>query len=285
MAMTTVLSRRQLVKWGLGAAGGAAVAGGSFVYATDVEPRWLQIERVQLALQHLDPAFQGYRVVQFSDIHMGYPLNRAMLRQIVDTVNRQQPDLVAITGDFVTYKPERVAPDLVAELSRLSAVDGTVAVLGNHDQWAGPDVVRQVLHQSGIVDLSNAVRTVYRHGVAFHIAGVGDVWEGLDRLDQVLAALPSHGSAMLLAHEPDLADSSAATGRFDLQLSGHTHGGQVNLPFYGPLVLKPYGRRYPIGLYRVGTMYQYTNRGVGTVGYNIRFNCRPEITDLTFRTA
>ena len=261
-----------------------AGAGGSYAYATRIEPTWLAVEHVDLTLPRLAGRFDGYRVVQFGDIHMGYPLDRATLAKIVDTVNAQQPDLVAVTGDFVTYSPETVAGDLVAELSRLRANDGIVAVLGNHDEWAGPDVVRQVLRDTGIVDLSNDVLTIARQDSAFHVAGVGDVWVHHDRLDVVLAKLPARGSAILLAHEPDFADSSAASGRFDLQISGHSHGGQIYLPVLGPMVTKPYGRRYPIGLYRVRDMYQYTNRGVGTSGYNIRFNCRPEVTVFTLRS-
>jgi predicted MPP superfamily phosphohydrolase len=285
VAADSQVSRRRFLKWAFGGLGGAVAAGGGgLAYATQIEPNWLAVEHLTLTLPRLAAPFDGYRVVQFSDIHMGHPLSRAMLAQIVDTVNAQQPDLVAITGDFVSAAPEQVAGDLVAELSRLRAHDGTVAVLGNHDQWVGPDVVHAVIHDSGMVDLSNDVYTVSRHGAAFHIGGVDDVWEQLDRLNEVLAKLPGNEAAMLLAHEPDFADSSATCGRFDLQISGHSHGGQVYLPFIGPLVTKPYGARYPIGLYRVQHMYQYTNRGVGTSGYNIRFNCRPEITVFTLRS-
>ena len=258
--------------------------GGGLAYATRIEPAWLAVEHVHLTLPRLAAPFDGYHVVQFSDIHMGVPLTRSMLSEIVDTVNAQQPNLIAVTGDFVTDDPELVAGDLVAELSRLRAPDGTVGVLGNHDEWVGPDVVRSVMQQSGIVDLTNDVLTVTRQKAAFHVGGVGDVWERLDRLDEVLAKLPGNDAAMLLAHEPDFADTSAASGRFDLQISGHSHGGQVYLPFFGPMALKPFGVRYPIGLYRVQNMFQYTNRGVGTSGYNIRFNCRPEVTVFTLRS-
>jgi len=99
----------------------------------------------------------------------------------------------------------------------------------------------------------------------------------------VLALLPDEGCAILLAHEPDYADISAPTGRFDLQLSGHSHGGQVILPFIGPPILPSYSHKYPVGQYQVGSMIQYTNRGLGTVAPMVRFNCRPEITVFTLR--
>ena len=102
-----------------------------------------------------------------------------------------------------------------------------------------------------------------------------------DRLDEVLAQLPADGAAMLLCHEPDFADISAATGRFDLQISGHTHGGQIVLPFIGPIHTPRYGHKYSLGMYQVGDMIQYTNRGVGMARLPVRFNCRPEITVFT----
>ncbi len=107
----------------------------------------------------------------------------------------------------------------------------------------------------------------------------------MSRLDKVLEALPEEGAAILLAHEPDFADESAATGRFDLQLSGHSHGGQVAIPFLGPLRLPLMGRKYPLGLYKVGRMTLYTNRGIGTVGLPVRFFARPEITVLTLTSS
>ena len=116
------------------------------------------------------------------------------------------------------------------------------------------------------------------------MGGVDDVWSGIARLDVVLEKLPEDGAAILLAHEPDFADASAATGRFDLQISGHTHGGQVVVPFYGAPILPYLGQRYPAGLYQVGDMLQYTNRGVGMARIPIRINCPPEITLFTLES-
>jgi len=114
---------------------------------------------------------------------------------------------------------------------------------------------------------------------------VDDILYKMNRLDQVLASLPADGAAILLAHEPDFADTSAAAGRFDLQISGHTHGGQINLPLIGPPILPEMGQKYPSGLYNIGDMLLYTNRGVGVTTVNARFNCRPEITVFTLEPA
>jgi predicted MPP superfamily phosphohydrolase len=122
---------------------------------------------------------------------------------------------------------------------------------------------------------------VERNGELLHFCGIDDHWERKDRLDLVLEDTPDEGAAILLAHEPDFADISVKSMRFDLQLSGHSHGGQVVLPFIGPPVLPLYGRKYPLGLYNIDPMYLYTNRGLGMVHPQVRFNCRPEITTFT----
>jgi predicted MPP superfamily phosphohydrolase len=279
------ISRRKFLKISLASVLGTTLAGvGGFAYAHDVETNWIEIVPLELRLPRLHPAFDGYRLVQFSDIHLGTGMTPERLTRIVAMVNEQQPDAITITGDFVTHgSMEGLAPLLVAALSGLKAKDVRLAILGNHDHWTNPGAVRQVIRDSGLIDLSNKVYTLRRGEATFHIAGVDDYWERQDRLDDVLAALPADGGAMLLAHEPDYADISAETRRFDLQISGHSHGGQVVIPFVGPLVVPSYGRKYPLGQYQVGEMIQYTNRGVGTISPAIRFNCRPEITVFTLR--
>ena len=280
-------TRRQFLKAGLVSGISTVAAGaGGLAYASYIEPAWLDIHPVDLSLPRLSPAFDGYKLVQFSDIHMGTGMTRDQLTHIVAAVNAQSPDLVAITGDFVTHGSlERLAPALIEPLSQLEAKDGSVAVLGNHDHWTDPAGVRQILRESAIRDVSNGVFTLVRDDARLHVAGVDDHWEALDRLDEVLAQVPDDGAAILLAHEPDFADISAPTGRFDLQISGHSHGGQIILPFLGPPRIPRLARKYPLGQYQVGTMIQYTNRGVGTILPSIRFNCRPEITVFTLHAA
>lgn len=280
------LTRREFLRTAASWALGASLAGlGGFGYARGLEPDWLEVRRVRLSLPRLDARFHGYRLAQISDLHLGDWLDRTQLEEVVALVNKQQPDLIAITGDFVTHHAESFATDLVAALNKLSARDGVVAVLGNHDHWSNPDTIRQVLLDSGIFNVSNGARTLERGKALFHVAGVDDVWKKQDRLDVVLGKLPAEGAAILLAHEPDFADTSAATGRFDMQISGHSHGGQIVIPFLGPPVVPPLAKKYPLGLYKVGTMFQYTNRGVGMVRPHLRFNCRPEVTVFTLESS
>jgi predicted MPP superfamily phosphohydrolase len=238
----------------------------------------VEITKLDLPLPRLGQQFDRFRLVQFSDLHIGTWLNKSRLNNVIEQVNQQNPDLIAITGDFVTFEPERFAGDLVDAFKQLKSKHGVVAILGNHDHWTDASVVRQVFCESGINDLSNRVLTLHRGADQLHIAGVDDVLENLADLDRVLEQIPAEGEAILLAHEPDFADISASSGRFSLQISGHTHGGQVVLPWVGPPILPPRGRKYPSGRYQINGMVQYTNRGVGTTSIQLRLNCPPEIT-------
>jgi predicted MPP superfamily phosphohydrolase len=206
------------------------------------------------------------------------------LEYAVSLVNTQQADLVAITGDFVTYHPAIYSNDLISSLSKLHAPDGVVAVLGNHDHWTDANEIRRVIERAHIRELKNEVISVVKGEEKLHICGVDDFMEGLARLDHVLEKLPGDGAAILLAHEPDFADISALSKRFDLQISGHSHGGQIVLPWIGAPFLPGYARKYTSGLHQVDGMLQYTNRGLGTSEIQIRFNCPPEITVFTLES-
>ncbi|HEX8259478.1 MAG TPA: metallophosphoesterase [Rubrobacteraceae bacterium] len=270
----------------LGAALGVLLLGG-LVYVRKVEPEDVEVVPVSLVLPRLDAAFEGYRIAQISDIHADGWMTPGRVLSLVNLVNAEAPDLVTITGDFATYSRFRFlirhASRLIAPLRRLQATDGVVAVLGNHDHKTDARTVRRVLAASGVIELHNAVLTLRRGGESLYLCGVDDLKEGTPRLDRALEGLSEEGAAVLLAHEPDFADESAATGRFDLQLSGHSHGGQVGVPLLRYPFLPKLSRQYPTGLYRVGDMFLYTNRGLGAHP-RFRFNCRPEITVFTLRS-
>lgn len=246
-----------------------------------VGPAWVEVTRLTLALPHLDRAFDGYKVAQFSDLHVDNWMNPERLDPVIGLVNALGADLIAITGDFITHRAERFAPGLTPLLRRLFAPDGVVAILGNHDEWAGEKTIRRMLRQAGISLLDNTSVSLKRDGAVLSFAGIGDFYVENDRLDRVLEHLPSQGAAVLLAHEPDFADISARTGRFDLQISGHTHGGQIDLPVIGRLFLPRHARKYPCGLYKVGGMWLYTNRGLGMTHLHIRYNATSEVTLFT----
>jgi len=189
------------------------------------------------------------------------------------------PDLICLTGDFITADADHLQP-LTPLLEQLHAPLGVYAVLGNHDYWSSVGVVIEQLQAAGVRVLRNEAVRLEQANVPLWLLGVDDVWENQQDLATTRANIPPDECQIALVHEPDYADEVAATG-VDLQLSGHSHGGQIRLPGIGALVLPRWARKYPIGLQRVGTMWIYTNRGLGVIYPPIRFNCRPEVTLLT----
>ncbi len=274
------ITRRKLLR------GGICTLASLFVgekWATAVEPRWFEIERVEMPLPRLETLFDGYRIAQLSDIHLGDGLSQARLDHIVQKTNALGADLIVMTGDFVSSHAQFQEKKLAQSLAKLHAPDGVLAVLGNHDHWANAGIVRRALRDAGVRELRNDVHVLRRGTAHTYIVGADDPGLGKADIARPVASLPARGAAILLAHEPDFADEFSLLGRFDLQLSGHSHAGQVCLPFFGPILLPGNGRKYPRGQYQVNDMILYTNRGVGSSGIPVRFNCRPEISLFTLR--
>jgi uncharacterized protein len=244
----------------------------------------IEITNIEISIPGLAREFDGFQLVQISDFHFGSWLGRDFLEQAIDRVNNLAPDMVVITGDFVSFFPEKYSEDLVSCLKGLKSKEQTLAVLGNHDHWSDADEVRRVLSRCQIKELNNHVHCLKRGFARLYIAGVDDQLCKLDRLDIVTGLIPLNSVAILLAHEPDFADVSGVTGRFNLQLSGHTHGGQIKIPLISKFFLPSKGRKYPSGLYNIEDMYLYTNRGLGTTWLNIRYNCPPEITLIKLKS-
>ena len=275
-------TRREILKLALySIIGGGTMAGAGYGYATRIEPNWIDIAEIQITLPNLPPPFSGYRIAQISDIHLGGWMNEERFSRVVDLLNIQNPDSVVITGDFVSIDPSLVQKALKNQLPRIKNNDGVFTVLGNHDHWTSAHSLRKILHGCDVIELNNDVYSLSRSNNQIHICGLDDYCEKQHDLDKLLNKLPQTGCAILLVHEPDYAVISSRTKRFDLQLSGHSHGGQLNIPFLGPPVLPKHSNLYPSGLYEVNGMLLYTNRGVGMIKPYVRFNCRPEISIFT----
>ena len=267
----------------------ASLAGlGVAAYASTHGRHQFEIVHRTFAIANLPDAFQNFRIVQISDIHLEEYTETWFLEEIVRQTNALQPDLVVITGDFVSYGPRalpvawRAAGTCAEVLSGLSAPQ-RYAVLGNHDRTVGASHVIEPLQAHGTPVLVNSFVPIERGSDRLWICGSDDVEGGQPDLDLSIPADP-RAPVLFLCHEPDYVDRIVDHPRFplmDLMLSGHSHGGQIRLPFIGPLMLPPMGKRYPEGLYRFGRMQLYVNRGIGTVGLPLRLNCPPEITHIT----
>ena len=249
-------------------------------YSTQIEPERLSLERVTTRLPGLPTALEGLRIAVLGDFHLQPFTKIGHVQDAVRLANSLRADLVVLLGDYVDATVDAIY-ELAPELSRLNSRLGVFGILGNHDHWKGAKLVQSVLEDSGIPILKNSGVAISVGGSELFLAGLDSAWSGYPTLEAALAGRRTGVSTVLLIHEPDFADTAASDGRIALQLSGHSHGGQVRLPFIGALRLPSWGRRYDHGLYRLGDMALYTNRGIGLVHVPVRFNCPPEVTEIT----
>jgi predicted MPP superfamily phosphohydrolase len=247
------------------------------------ESRRPVVERVTLPIKALDARLDDFKIVQLSDIHLWPYTQSALVRRAVSMANALEPDLVLLTGDHVWTLVE-AADTLAPVLAELQARYGTYAVRGNHDYWAGIEHVDAAFKLAGLPILKNEGLTIEHYGARIYLAG-DDAWSGRPDLDVALLEAPAGIPVILLDHEPDPADDVAKDGRVDFQLSGHTHGGQARPFGWGPFTRPYLGANYPDGQFRVGEMWLYVNRGLGTISLPYRFNCPPEITLFTLTRA
>jgi uncharacterized protein len=259
------------------AAAGAATAG----YAFLLEPRWLQVTRPRIHIRHLPPQLEGLRIALLTDLHAGGGTPISLIRRACELAMREEPHLVAITGDFAADD----APGFSAVLDALGCLRaplGIFAVPGNHDHIVGIETWHaQLRAHPSVVDLTNAAVIRDVRGARLCIAGVDDLSEGEPHM-RSLPAPELRDATILLAHDPDQAERARRShDRVDLVVSGHTHGGQVRLPWVGAL-RNPAEREdlYEEGLRRRPWTQVYVSRGVGTVHLPVRFLCRPEVAIL-----
>ena len=246
--------------------------------------------RREIALRRWPSQLEGFTIALLSDLHYDPHFSSHPLKAAIGMVNALHPDLIVLTGDFVTVpsfdgddeKAAAKAEPCAALVQQMRATHGLWAVLGNHDCDTDPDRVTGALVSQGIAVLANRSVPIESKGGRFWLSGLNDIMSGTPDLNATLANVPRDEATVLLAHEPDFADY-AAHHPIDLQLSGHSHGGQVRIPFLPPLYLPHLGRKYFMGLYKIGPLTLYTNPGLGTIGPPIRLNCPPEITLLTLR--
>lgn len=281
---TSTMTRRTFLKKMLAGAflvQGATVLGVS--YPIFLEPIWLDVTYVPLRFPHLPPDLEGLRIVQFSDVHIGPYVRTSYLRGVARTLRRLRGDLIVFTGDMVT-RNEHMDPERGRLFAGLRARLGVWGVLGNHDHWANAEKVQDFIEEHTSIRILRNEHVALRVGEStLWIVGVDDAWVGADNPDRAFAGVPEDAFRLVLMHEPDVADWLPST-RWTLQLSGHSHGGQVRLPLIGPPMLPYLGRKYDMGLYRVKKGWLYTNRGIGVITPPVRFRCRPEITVITLHS-
>jgi uncharacterized protein len=241
----------------------------------------LSIERQPIFLRRLPPALDGFRVVQLSDLHHGPLTSEAQLRRAIEAANKLDPDIIALTGDYISHE-RRYAARCAEIVSRLHARCGVYAVLGNHDHWTDAALITDLFRAEGIRVLINEGMRFEKNGASFWLAGVDDTMVGLEDLPLAMAGARADEMKLLLAHNPIILRRAARAG-IDLVLSGHTHGGQVALRSERSASGRP-RRRLLKGLGRQGQTQIYVTRGLGTVILPIRYGCPPEVSLLELRS-
>lgn len=269
------MSRRRFLLGALGVMAGSVAGAVGYGYA--LEPRWLKVERLTFPVPGLPANLDGYTIGVLADLHLGpmVPVERGL--EAARKLASLKPDLVLIAGDMTAVNSTSEAHRLVDEA--LAPVKGAYGVLGNWDYFH---------HRVPMgAKPQSTVRMLVNEGVQVAPGlWLGGLDEGIFRnpdVDKAVAGAPRNAVRILLAHEPDLADMVRPEHRVALQISGHTHGGQVRLPFIGPLVTPPLGRKYIAGLYKAPACHVYTSRGIGLTQVPFRFMCPPEITLITLR--
>ncbi len=274
------ITRKEFLKLA-GAAGIGALAAS---YPFLIERYWIQTNLYRIRLPNLPRAFHGLRIVHLSDLHFGPLVPRLVMEYVVWQTNRLRRDLVVLTGDYVhTRNTTREIDGVWPMLSRLQAPLGVYAVLGNHDHWADLDRSLYWLERSG-QGLRHRAVALERQGQRLWLGGAGDLWEDDLGIDQAFSVAPDQECKILLSHNPDSADEPYQA-RVDLILSGHTHGGQVKLPFLGALKLPVSNRGYVDGLLQARRSQLFISRGIGWAIVPVRFNCPPEIAVLELYAA
>ena len=286
--MTEKYSRRTFLKRAFSYLfGSVASISIGYAYARYIEPRQVSIVKHSITHPLIPAGFNGTKIVQFSDIHLGHNYELSHLNKNINLINELQPDIVLFTGDLIDNPliyPE--AEKIIPLLSKITAPLGKFSIYGNHDHGGyGSDQYKMIMVKSGFRVLANDYHTVKSiDNSEISIAGIDDLLLGRPDYEKTLQNNPATVYTILMIHEPDTAETSAQYN-VHLQLSGHSHGGQIQLPFLGPLITPPLATKYYEGFYEIGEekLKLYVNRGLGTTRLPFRFLSKPEITEFTLK--
>ncbi|MDQ0155832.1 metallophosphoesterase [Robertmurraya andreesenii] len=264
------------------------VSTGGYVYAGKIEPILLKINNHKLVHSNIPSSFDEFKIVQFSDTHLGFQYTLEQLAKLVEKINSIQPDILFFTGDLLDAPNQyREIDQTISILKKLHAPFGKFAVYGNHDHGGyGTDLYRDIIEKAGFTLLLNeSTRIQMNEKEHIYVIGIDDAMLGRPDLQAAISEVPDDAYKILLSHAPDLADY-ATNFNIQVQLSGHSHGGQIQLPFIGALVKPPFAEKYFEGFYRIGStnpLTLYVNRGLGTTRLPFRFLSVPELTVFTLK--
>jgi len=275
------MNRRTFLK---SAVAGAVVLGTTSVCYGFAEAGNVQIVRKTVTLPNLPKAFDGTTVAFLTDIHHGPYVSLDFVASVVRATKMLQPDLIIHGGDYILRSAEYTRPCFEV-FSALRAPLGVYGVLGNHDHWHALQTTQEAMRASGITELTNCGVWLTKGNSRLRLCGVDDLMRGEPTIVPALGDTTVNDACILVSHNPDFAETIRDT-RVGLVLSGHTHGGQVNVPnMRNPFIPSQYGDKYRAGLCDAPATRVYVSRGLGVTGIPVRYNCPPELTLLTLRAA
>lgn len=280
------MNRRTFLKQFIGLLSIVGASGGLYYYARDIEPSMLKINKADISSNDIPPSFHNFKIIQFSDTHLGFQYTLDQLQKLCNSINQLEPDIVTFTGDLLDNPDKYHARALLSEvLQSIQAPFGKYWVYGNHDHGAsGSEIVNSIMKQAEFQLLKNEHIAIEKESERIILAGIDDASLGSPNLEETFAHINHDLFSILLSHAPDYADH-ALKYPVDIQLSGHSHGGQVRFPFIGHLYTPAYAEKYIQGKYELGNKLNlFVSRGVGTTRLPFRFLCKPEIHLYTLKS-
>lgn len=283
--MSNKVTRRRFLKRTIGSfltLGGTGYGG--YFYSRQIEPRMLKVTSHTIAHSDIPSSFNGFKIVQFSDTHLGFQYDLKQFKKMLNVITNLQPDIIFFTGDLMDAPNQYPNPEeIVPLLSNLHAPFGKYAIYGNHDHGGyGSDIYRNIMESANfklLLNQSDVIEMIDHSKI--YVIGVDDAMLGRPDFQTAFLNIPDNNVfKLLLCHAPDLADQAVQYG-VQLQLSGHSHGGQIKVPFIGALITPPFAKKYIEGFYDIETLKLYVNRGIGTTRMPFRFLSTPELTVFT----
>jgi uncharacterized protein len=265
------------------------LSSGGYLYANRIEPSLLDIQQHNIKHPLIPNSFNGIKMIQFSDTHLGFQYNLHQFNNLVEKINSLKPDIILFTGDLMDEPNQYTEINkLIPILKNLQAPLGKFCIFGNHDHGGyGSEIYRNIMETTNFtVLLNDSAQVKLKDGSKIYLLGIDDAMLGKPNLPLTLKNVPKDSFKILLSHAPDLAETTVQYP-IHWQLSGHSHGGQIKIPFFGALVTPPFAQIYPEGLYSIGEnnpLSLYVNRGIGTTRLPFRFMSKPELSVFTLES-
>lgn len=245
-----------------------------------ISSKIIEYKKTTIVNNQIPKSFDNFKIIFISDLHKRLYTEPFKIKKVVEKINKQNPDLILLGGDYINYNKKETI--IFSELKSLKSKYGVYGVYGNHDTWIGEDVLKKYFEENNIKELNNNSYWIEKDGEKIKLGGIGDLWTSKQDLLKTTNDLEEKDYSVLISHNPDYIEEIKDNNKIDLVLSGHTHGGQINLFGWTPLNPSRYG--YLKDLYQFENKQLYITRGIGEFFGPIRFLSMPEISEITLKS-